>query len=152
MNRTSQPAIAVDGPVEVALLDQQSSHLIRRAHQRASSILLSEIEQEQLTPAQGFALVRLFERGKLSQNHLGRLSAMDPATIQGVVRRLGERGLVTRVPDPGDRRRITLSLSPSGLEVARRLLLRVAQADQEFLGPLSLQERQQFLSLLKRLV
>ena len=110
------------------------------------------MEDEQLTPAQGFALARLYEKGKLSQNHLGRLAAMDPATIQGVVRRLGDRGLIERVPDPADRRRITLSLTAAGTGVAQRLMKRVARADQAFLGPLSRQERKLFVGLLRRLV
>ena len=153
MDFGSQPARdGADGLSEAVRLDEQTGHLIRRAHQRASSILLSEMEGEQLTPAQGFALIRLYERGKLSQNHLGRLAAMDPSTIQGVVRRLTERGLVERVPDPGDRRRITLSLTRSGTSVAQRLVKRVARADQTFLGPLSVRERQLFLGLLRRLV
>lgn len=152
MSILSQSAVPADGSPETVPLDDQSGHLIRRAHQRASSILISEIEDEQLTPAQAFALARLYERGKLSQNHLGRLAAMDPATIQGVVRRLCERGLVARVPDTDDRRRIALSLTAAGLLTAQRLGKRVARANQSFLGPLTLQEREQFLGLLRRLV
>ena len=110
------------------------------------------MEDEQLTPAQGFALTRLYEKGKLSQNHLGRLAAMDPSTIQGVVRRLSERGLIERVPDPGDRRRIALSLTDAGTSVAQRLMTRVVRAEQTFLGPLTFSERQLFLGLLRRLV
>lgn len=152
MDFGSQPARSADGLPDSVQLDEQTGHLIRRAHQRASSILLSEMENEQLTTAQGFALTRLYEKGKLSQNHLGRLAAMDPSTIQGVVRRLTERGLVERVPDPGDRRRIRLSLTAAGLGVAQRLVARVARADQTFLGPLSNTERRQFLCLLRRLI
>ena len=82
MDFGSQPAQGIaDGLSEAVQLDEQTGHLIRRAHQRASSILLSEMEDEQLTPAQSFALSRLYERGKLSQNHLGRLAAMDPEAL-----------------------------------------------------------------------
>src|SRR3546814_4425941 len=49
-------------------------------------------------------MARLHEMGKLSQNRLGRLAAMDPATIQGVIRRLHERGFIERLADPTDRR------------------------------------------------
>ncbi len=152
MSILSQPAVSADGSPETVPLDDQSGHLIRRAHQRASQILISEMEDEQLTPAQAFAVARLYERGKLSQNHLGRLAAMDPATIQGVVRRLCERGLMARVPDCADRRRITLSLTTAGQMTAQRLSKRVARANQAFLGPLTTQEREQFLCLLRRLV
>ncbi len=152
MDIGSQPARGADGLPDSVELDEQSGHLIRRAHQRACSILLSEMEDEQLTPAQSFALARLYEKGRLSQNHLGRLAAMDPATIQGVVRRLCDRGLIVRVPDPADRRRINLSLTGAGDGLARRLIKRVARADRAFLRPLSRQERELFLGLLRRLV
>src|SRR3546814_19954400 len=72
-------------------LDEQVSHLLRRAHQRASALFLTVLADAQLTPTQFFAMARLHEMGKLSQNRLGRLAAMDPATIQGVIRRLHER-------------------------------------------------------------
>jgi len=42
----------------------------------------------ELTPTQFAALARLRELGDTTQNQLGRLTAMDPATIQGVIQRL----------------------------------------------------------------
>jgi DNA-binding MarR family transcriptional regulator len=76
---------------------------------------------------------------------------MDPATSQGVVKRLTDHGLVSRKDDPHDRRRALLSLT----EVGRTLidtqipLGRVASA--ETLAPLSAEERSLFLSLLSKL-
>ncbi len=52
------------------------------------------------------ALVRLRDLGGVSQNQLGRLIAMDAATMQGVIKRLAARGLIRRRPDPNDRRRL----------------------------------------------
>src|SRR3546814_13885878 len=66
-------------------LDEQVSHLLRRAHQRASALFLTVLADAQLTPTQFFAMARLHELGKLSQNRPGRLAALDPATPQGVV-------------------------------------------------------------------
>ena len=80
-------------------VEQQIGHLLRRAHQRASAIFQETLDDKALTPMQFAALMRLHDDGSMSQNHLGRLAAMDPATVQGVIRRLQERGLVSRVPD-----------------------------------------------------
>ena len=134
------------------ILDDQVQHLLRRAHQRASAIFLSVLADAQLTPTQFFALARLYETGKLSQNRLGRLAAMDPATIQGVIRRLQERGLIERLPDPNDRRRTVLSLSPLGRETVAALLADAQSIGEEILSPLDAEQRRTFLSLLKKLV
>ena len=53
-----------------------------------------------VTPTQFAALAKLHDLGAVSQNQLGRLTAMDPATICGVVGRLIERGYVRPSPDP----------------------------------------------------
>ena len=104
------------------VLDESIGHLIRRAHQRASATFMTILADHQFTPTQFFALARLRERGRLSQNRLGRLTAMDPATIQGVTRRLFDRGYIARTPDTTDRRRMVLELTPEGTSVAERLL------------------------------
>jgi len=95
------------------VLDESIGHLIRRAHQRASATFMTILADHQFTPTQFFALARLRERGRLSQNRLGRLTAMDPATIQGVTRRLFDRGYIARTPDATDRRRMVLELTPT---------------------------------------
>ena len=53
---------------------------------------------EGLTPTQWAALAKLREVGDCSQNHLGRLTAMDAATIKGVIDRLTGRGFTTVRP------------------------------------------------------
>jgi DNA-binding MarR family transcriptional regulator len=148
-------ALSLSGLRPVAegfVLDEQVSHLLRRAHQRASALFLTVLTEAQLTPTQFFAMARLHEMGKLSQNRLGRLAAMDPATIQGVIRRLHERGFIERLADPTDRRRMVLSLSPLGQETVMRLVKDANRIGDEILAPLSADEQRLFLGLLKRLV
>ena len=67
-----------------------------------------------LTPTQWAALVKVGELGSVSQNQLGRDTAMDAATIKGVVDRLIKRGLVKASADPGDHRRSLITLTPPG--------------------------------------
>jgi DNA-binding MarR family transcriptional regulator len=146
------PPSGVIPEAEGFVLDEQVAHLLRRAHQRASALFLTVLTDAQLTPTQFFAMARLHEMGKLSQNRLGRLAAMDPATIQGVIRRLHERGFIERLADPTDRRRMVLSLSPLGQETVVRLLKDANRVGEDILAPLPPEEQAVFLSLLKRLV
>ena len=96
-------------------LDDQVGFLLRRAYQRASANLIAEIGTFDLTPPQFATLARLCERGKVSQNLLGRLVAMEPANIRDVVVRLRKRSLVTTERDPTDGRQVLVSLTATGL-------------------------------------
>ncbi len=131
-------------------LEDQVGHLLRRAHQRATAIFQQRIGAD-ITPTQFAALVRLRDAGALSQNHLGRLAAMDPATTQGVVRRLRQRALIAARPDPDDRRRSRLTLTRRGRALVDRLLPNGFDVSAGILEPLSPRERATFLALLKRL-
>ncbi len=134
------------------MLDDSIGHLIRRAHQRASATFMTILADRQFTPTQFFAMARLRERGQLSQNRLGRLTAMDPATIQGVTRRLYDRGYIERTSDPNDRRRMVLKLTPEGHRTVERLLEGIEAVNGQILAPLAPDEQEQFRSLLKRIV
>ncbi|MCW5751311.1 MAG: MarR family transcriptional regulator [Alphaproteobacteria bacterium] len=132
-------------------LEEQVGHLLRRAHQRASAIFQAMIGDEQVTPTQYAAMVKLHDLGELSQNHLGRLTAMDPATTQGVMRRLLDRDLIAARSDPDDKRRTLLSLSPKGRELIGRLMVNGPLISDETLKPLNEQERKTLLALLSRI-
>ena len=133
------------------VLDDQIGHMLRRAHQRSSAAFMSVLSDHRVTPTQFFAMARLRERGQLSQNLLGRLSAMDPATIQGVTRRLSDRGYVQRLPDTTDRRRMVLSLTPEGDELLDQLMRGIDTVSGQVLAPLAPEEREQLKGLLRRI-
>tara|TARA_R110002072_G_scaffold13606_6_gene57251 strand:+ start:206 stop:682 length:477 start_codon:yes stop_codon:yes gene_type:complete len=133
------------------LLEDQVGHLLRRAHQRHTAIFQATIGDQQLTPLQFAALMKLADVGEASQNHLGRLTAMDAATMQGVIKRLTARDLITRRPDPDDRRRLLLTLTGKGAALVRTLSHRGLDISDRTLEPLSEAERESFLKLLSRL-
>lgn len=133
------------------LLDDQVGHLLRRAHQRHTAIFQATIDDAQLTPLQFAAIMKLQDLGETSQNHLGRLTAMDAATMQGVIKRLIARSLITRRPDPDDRRRLLLSLTTEGRDLVVALSSVGLTISDRTLAPLSGPERETFLKLLKRL-
>ncbi len=131
-------------------IDAQVGFLLRRAHQRHAALFGAAMAGIDLTPTQFNALIRIAELGTVTQNQLGRLTAMDPATIQGVVRRLLDRGLVRRRADPADRRATVLSPAPDGLALAAEAAERGRSITEATLAPLSASERATFLSLLQK--
>ena len=145
----SERAIAADGPDYV--LDAQVGHLLRRAHQRHAAIFQAMMGDDQLTPLQFAALMKLADVGETSQNQLGRLTAMDAATMQGVIKRLIVRGLLERRADPGDRRRLLLTLTPAGREITGRAAELGLGCSEKTLEPLTAADRATFLRLVAKL-
>ncbi len=136
---------------EEYVLEDQVGHLLRRANQRHAAIFFEGLNEFHLTPTQFAALVKIGDENEVSQNRLGRLTAMDPATILGVVKRLAERDLVDARPDPTDRRRSLWRLSKKGFELLRKAVPRAEEITEATLAPLARTERRTFLKLLRKL-
>lgn len=130
-------------------LDRQVGFLLRRANQRHLAIFSRAIPD--LTPTQFAAVAKLSELGSASQNALGRATAMDAATIKGVIDRLRARGLVASTPDPNDQRRVQLALTAAGQKIFADLTETASRISAETLAPLSEDERSRFLDLLGKL-
>src|SRR5437764_13547386 len=121
--KQQEPKIAASSAQRPYRIEEQVGYLLRRAHQRASAIFQMSIGDPNVTPTQYSSMVKLHEYTELSQNLLGRLVGMDKATMQGVVRRLKDRGLVDSRPDPGDARRTLLSLTLGGQRIVATLIM-----------------------------
>ena len=149
--KQAEPKAAANAPRSYRIEDQVG-YLLRRAHQRASSIFQTTIGDPNITPTQYSSMVKLHEYAELSQNLLGRLVGMDKATMQGVVRRLRDRGLVDSRPDPGDARRTLLSLTLVGQKLVAKLLMNGPAVSRETLKPLTAPEQRQLLEFLSRII
>jgi len=149
--KQSEPKAAASTPRPYKIEDQ-IGYLLRRAHQRASAIFQTGIGDPNITPTQYSSMVKLNEYNELSQNLLGRLVGMDKATMQGVVRRLKDRGLVDSRPDPGDARRTLLSLTLDGQKSVNRLTLNGPAVSRETLKPLTPAEQRLLLELLSKII
>ena len=150
--KQQEPKLATGPASRPYRIEEQIGYLLRRAHQRASSIFQTTIGDPNITPTQYSSMVKLNEYTELSQNLLGRLVGMDKATMQGVVRRLKERQLVDSRPDPGDARRTLLSLTTEGQRLVNKLVINGPAVSRETLKPLNTQEQRQLLDLLSKLV
>ncbi|MDX5359345.1 MAG: MarR family winged helix-turn-helix transcriptional regulator [Rhodobacterales bacterium] len=142
-------ATMTDDPVNYRL-DDQIGYLLRLANQRHTTIFQDHTLQN-LTPTQFSVMVRLEAEGKSSQNRLGRLAAMDVATIKGVVDRLRERGLAVSEPDPDDRRRSVISLTDEGRALLARMRPVGLAISEQTLAPLNPAERRTLLRLIAKL-
>ncbi len=132
------------------VLEEQVGFMLRVAGQRHSGIFQS-LAPLGLTPTQFSALIKVLELGECSQNELGRKTAMDVATIKGVVDRLRARELVSVEPDPSDKRRTLVVPTDATKTLAQNLRDAGRQISEDTLRPLSPSERKTFLALLAKI-
>ena len=137
-------------PLDLYQLSEQVGYNLRRANQRHVAIFSRHVSG--LTPTQFATLARLSEYGALSQNRLGRLTAMDSATIKGVVERLAGKGLVTSRPDANDQRLRVVELTAQGKEAFELALPQALAAREETVAPISEEEAKVFEAILDKLV
>ncbi len=126
-------------------------HLARRL-QQASYALWSTIVSDEVTAPQFVVLNVLLATPCIDQRTLGERASLDRSTVAGVVARLAGRGYLKRLRDPEDGRRYVLELTDAGREVLLAVGRRTAAMNRALLAPLSLEEQDQFIKLMQRLV
>ena len=131
-------------------LPSHPAHIIRRAHQRATTCYQELMGHHGLTPTQLAALATVMRYGEVSQNQLGRLTAMDPSTISIVVRKLLKLGLVVGVSSQSDQRLSLIRMTRKGERATLPLLSESIEVGRRVLSPLNEDEQKTFLSLLRR--
>lgn len=127
-------------------------HLLRRAFQAALEVSAHGFADLGLTPRQAAAVWQIHLAGSLSQRELGEAIGMDAPNVHGLVMRLLKRGVVARARDAGDPRRMRLSLTPEGVDIAVALPERARASEERTLSRLTPGERASLVQLLERLV
>jgi len=131
-------------------LDDQVGYRLRLASQRHAALFQARM-REGLTPTQFAVLMRLGEAGPCAQNHLGRLTHLDVATIKGVVDRLAAKDLVGFSTDASDHRRRVVALSAAGRALLPTLHAIGFEITEATLAPLDVTERHTLLRLLAKI-
>ncbi|MEM9694763.1 MAG: MarR family transcriptional regulator, partial [Myxococcota bacterium] len=92
-------------------------------YQKASRCLARDLRGINLTVAQFDALANLYQHDGVPQNELARRLLVTKGNMTGLVRRLEERDLLERRPDPQDARVHQLYLTEEGRAVAKNALV-----------------------------
>ena len=132
------------------VLDDQIGFLLRQVTQRHTTIF-SQLMGDGLTPMQWAVLAKLLEIGRTPQSALGRAVYMDAATVKGTVDRLVVRGLVLRLQDAEDRRRLLVDLTAEGRAMTLRNLDAASAVTRDTLAPLDDEEAGRLFALLGKM-
>ncbi|MNG12042.1 HTH-type transcriptional repressor NicR [compost metagenome] len=80
-----------------------------------------------------------------------KATAVDQATIRGIVDRLKARDLVELSPDPDDRRKVIVGLTDSGRAILEAMIPCARQISELTMGSLNAAERVAILFLLRKM-
>lgn len=84
---------------------------------------LRQLAPGDLTPSQRSALATLERHGPLRLGDLARIEVVTPPSITGIAKRLEDKGMIIRTPDPDDGRSTVIAISDKGratLQAVRR--------------------------------
>ncbi|MES2435866.1 MAG: MarR family transcriptional regulator [Pseudomonadota bacterium] len=152
MNEAAQNTNSPDPSIQTPsayVLEDQIGFLLRLANQRHLEIFAAALQD--VTPTQFATLVKLHQLGVMSQNHLGRLVAMDAATTNGVVTRLRKKGFVQTQASTSDLRRLDVSLTAAGEAFVLAALPTAFEVSAKTTDALTAREVTQLLALLAKL-
>ncbi len=126
-----------------------AGHLIRRLNQASTQVFSRRVQEAgfDLTPVQFAALDAITSFPGIDQAGVAAQIAYDRATIGGVIDRLEQKGYVTRIVSPQDRRAREVRPTTLGARVFEASLPVVAALQDEILPGLTPQERARFLEL-----
>ncbi|MFI7635869.1 MarR family winged helix-turn-helix transcriptional regulator [Nonomuraea sp. NPDC049400] len=97
-------------------------------------------------------LAALEEFGPASQAELGRRCSIDRSYVVEAVNELTDKGFAVRAPDPADRRRNIITITPAGERELERIAATLDVAQDKLLAPLSSGERKQLTQLMARVL
>ncbi|BEU27509.1 MarR family transcriptional regulator [Paraburkholderia sp. 22B1P] len=130
----------------------QIGHLLRRAYQRHIAIFQEAIPDSDLTAAQFVALCAVRERRSCSLNDIVKTTAIDQATIRGVVDRLKGRELIQISADPNDGRKHVIRATEHGLGLIERTIPFARHVTECTYGSLNAGERVALRFLLQKMM
>ncbi|WP_134682333.1 MarR family winged helix-turn-helix transcriptional regulator [Paracoccus ravus] len=118
-------------------LSQQLSYLIARVNRMIEDDLARRLQPGGLA-IEHFRILKALEQDRpLPMGELAARILVEPATLTKIIDRMISDGLVFRLPDPNDRRRVLVSLTPAGEATCRDLLSIGKEHEEHILHALS---------------
>jgi DNA-binding MarR family transcriptional regulator len=130
---------------------QQIGHLLRRAYQRHVAIFQQTVPESKLTAAQFVVLcaVRDHDGGQVAQ--IVQATAIDEASVRGIIERLKWRDLLRAEHEPGDARQMTVTLTEGGRAIVEQTIPFAQEITELTFGDMTADERKTLVALLRKM-
>lgn len=119
---------------------------------RARADVQRALAEHGLATSDHGVLVALSDFGALSQQQLADRLDADKSHVVRLIDQLEGRGVITRAPDPTDRRRHRIELTPAGRKLVRAITPITEEIEAAHLKALSAAERRTLTNLLERVL
>lgn len=150
-DETAPPVRASDAPLDQARLLGLVGYNCRRAYIPILSLFLARLEPLRLRPVDFSVLVLIAANDRVTQKRLSRALNVSPPNLAVLLDKLQARKLITRVPNPLDRRSQILHLTDHGRDVTGQAEVIVAGVELEATAGLDECERELLMKLLQRI-
>ncbi len=107
-------------PDQALLLDNQLCFALYSASLAMTRLYKPLLDELNLTYPQYIAMLVLWERDGLMVSELGERLSLDSGTLTPLLKRLEALGLVARIRDVQDERRVHITLTPAGRKLKTR--------------------------------
>ena len=132
-------------------LAETPSHLMRRCHQLYGDLYAREAGARDLTKQQFTVLCALEHNDGVSQTALVETTGIDRSTLAEMVRRMLERGLLSRERTEEDQRANAVAITPAGRKALRGARNAADRAERALLDVLPAPERLKFVRSLSQI-
>ncbi len=132
-------------------LSEAPSHLIRRCQQFYGDLYARESGARELTKQQYILLAALEHHDGASQTVLVDITGIDRSTLAEMVRRMLEKGLLSRERTEEDQRANAVAISPTGRKALRSARNASDRAERALLEALPAAERPKFVKFLAQI-
>jgi MarR family transcriptional regulator, organic hydroperoxide resistance regulator len=148
--RATTPASADDDPVE-GFIAGYLPYLLARASHLISGQFHEHLAAERVPVMQWRVMAALWDAPK-SAREVAEIILQKQPTVSKLLERMQRQGLLDRVTDPDDRRRIVVSLTPQGRAVAGPLIKAARRHERAVLDPFGSANAAGLIDALQRLI
>lgn len=126
-------------------------HLIRLCHQRAVDLFTEEVGVDGPNPRQFSVLINVFQNPGMSQTALVEASGIDRSTLTEVLKRMIDRGMISKQRAAEDQRTNALFLTETGLSTLEAAFEDADRVQERILAPLRPEDRDLAVGILTAL-
>jgi len=133
-------------------LDNSVGYWVSKLKNKMKRNMSKHLKVYDLTPEQRSILIILFDDGAMSQREIAELKSMEPSNLTVTLRRLTDKGYITKSTHPTDIRAYLIELTDKAKEICPQLKNLSVQSNGNLLKDISSNELKITLDTIKKMI